>query len=84
MLYMAEGFYITTENTEISQSILLVPESIFIIYTNRQFHYQLFETEQEGSDWYGVKMGPTGEDIFYMGWTQKELDQLDLSEHGTD
>ena len=81
---MAEGFYLASENSEISQSILLVPESIFIIYTNRQFHYQLFETEQKGSDCYGVKMGPTGEDIFYMGWTQEELDQLDLSEHGTD
>ena len=81
---MAEGFYLASENSELPQRMLSATESVFTIFTNRQLHYRLFDTAEEAHDWYGLKMGPTGEDIFYMGWTQEELDQLDLSEHGTD
>jgi hypothetical protein len=44
--------------------MLCATASVFTIFTNRQLQYRLFETEQEVYDWYGVKMGPTGEDIF--------------------
>ena len=51
--------------------MLSATESIFTIFTNRQLHYRLFETAEEAHDWYGLKMGSTGEDIFYMGWTHR-------------
>lgn len=81
---MAEGFYIASENPDLPTELHAAIEAVFTIFTRRELHYRCFKTEKEADDWSGLKMGEAGEDIFCWGWTQEELDQLDLSEHGAD
>ena len=64
---MAEGFYRAADNPILSPGLRFASESVLTIFTGRALHYKRCETEAEADEWSGLKMGPTGEDIYQWG-----------------
>lgn len=80
---MSEGFFRVNDNPSIPASVVNSLSGVLRFSTGRQLHHRLFSSSDEASAWTGF-VHEGGRDLFRSGWTQEELDQLDLTIGGSD
>ena len=75
---MAQGFFQKTDNNYLPQKVEQATPAVLRFDTGRILHHRLFSTKEEANAWSGFVPDEGGRDIFQAGWTQQEIDALDI------
>ena len=81
---MATGFFSIANNPDLPDPVRRSTRSFLRLDTGRDLDHRVFDTESEVALWSGFVVDEDGLEVLQVGWTQAQLDALDLDPQGPD
>jgi len=81
---MAIGFFSGQGNSAVPADVQAATPSIFRLDTGRMLHHRVFDTNEAADQWDGFEVDDAGVETVQCGWTQAQIDDLNLEIPGPD